>query len=98
VSPRRDAISTARSKESHSTIQYPASTSCVSAYGPSVTTDSPSFDPIRRVSTGAASARVSTSSPDSARSALNFSMNAPIAAKSASVQAGFPVSFPAIPS
>ena len=51
-------------------------------------TGTPSFAPSLLVWTGAASPRVSTSSPDSIRSWLNFSMNAPIAAKSSADQAG----------
>ena len=50
----------------------------------------PSRSRIRRVCTGAVRPCVSTSSPDSARSLLNDSMNAPIAAKSSADQAGLP--------
>ena len=95
----RVAISVARSKLSHSTIQYPASTSSLSAYGPSVTTGAPCWIRIRRARAGPVSPRVSTSSPDSASSRLNDSMNVPSAAKSAPVQPGSPAAgLPAIAS
>jgi hypothetical protein len=80
----------ARSKLSQSTIQYPARTSWLSAYGPSVTTGTSLRSWILRVWTGAVSPRVSTSSPDSARSLANPSMNAPSAANSSWDQVGLP--------
>jgi hypothetical protein len=54
---------------------------------------------MRRACAGAVRPRVSTSSPDLARSSLNDSMNSPMAAKSAGAQPGSPPpGFPAIAS
>src|SRR5690606_3222519 len=86
----RAAISVARSKLSHSTIVYPARTSFVSAYGPSVTTGTPSSSRIRRVCTGEFSPWASTNSPDSTSSPFHFSMNACMAPISSGVQAALP--------
>jgi hypothetical protein len=79
---------------------YPASTSWVSAYGPSVTTGTPSLSPCtRRVCTGAVNPCASTNSPDSTSDSFHLPMNSDMACGSSGDQAGEPgLALPAIAS